>query len=331
MRALPSACTSLARPSIVSANAVMTLGRKAPIRKVPHHKLFKSEPDPSWFGNPSNPSGDKRGWSAPNWLTSRFHFSFAEYSSSKNDSFGVLRVMNDDLVMPKRGFGEHGHANMEICTYVVEGALTHKDSMGTSETLTRGAIQFMTAGKGVRHSEHNLDSSKPLRFIQMWITPNVGGLPPNYGSHSFSRDERANRWCAAVSPAPGAGVDGGTAPVQINQDASVKIGELEPGVALPFSTAAGRQAYMLCRRGRLRGERGERDGGDARAARRRRVFLGRRRRVARRRERSARAGGGDGRARARRARGPVELVGRARVERTFNTRGRMTSARRAYL
>ena len=76
----------------------MTVGRKAPIRKVPHHKLFKSEPDPSWFGNPSNPSGDKRGWSAPNWLTSRFHFSFAEYSSSKNDSFGVLRVMNDDLV-----------------------------------------------------------------------------------------------------------------------------------------------------------------------------------------------------------------------------------------
>jgi len=246
MRALPSACTSLARPSIVSANAVMTLGRKAPIRKVPHHKLFKSEPDPSWFGNPSNPSGDKRGWSAPNWLTSRFHFSFAEYSSSGNDSFGVLRVMNDDLVMPKRGFGEHGHANMEICTYVVEGALTHKDSMGTSETLTRGAIQFMTAGKGVRHSEHNLDGSKPLRFIQMWITPNAGGLAPNYGSHAFSRDDRMNKWCAAVSPVPGAGVDGGTAPVQINQDASVKVTELEPGVALPFATAAGRQAYMLC-------------------------------------------------------------------------------------
>ena len=246
MRALPKACTSLARPSFVSANAVMTVDRKASIRKVPHHKLFKSEPDPSWFGNPANPSGDKRGWSAPNWLTSRFHFSFAEYSSSGNDSFGVLRVMNDDLVMPKRGFGEHGHANMEICTYVVEGALTHKDSMGTSETLTRGAIQFMTAGKGVRHSEHNLDSSKPLRFIQMWITPNAGGLAPNYGSHSFSRDDMANRWCAAGSPVPGAGKDGGTAPVQINQDASVKVTELEPGVALPFATAAGRQAYMLC-------------------------------------------------------------------------------------
>ena len=267
MRAIPTACTSLARPSIVSANALrrptrprttdspgpplspladMTVGRKAPIRKVPHHKLFKSEPDPSWFGNPSNPSGDKRGWSAPNWLTSRFHFSFAEYSSSKNDSFGVLRVMNDDLVMPKRGFGTHGHANMEICTYVVEGALTHKDSMGTSETLTRGAIQFMTAGTGVRHSEHNLDSSKPLRFIQMWIVPNAGGLAPNYGSHAFERADRLNRWCAAVSPVPGAGVDGGTAPVQINQDACIKVTELDPNVALPFATARGRQAYMLC-------------------------------------------------------------------------------------
>lgn len=305
MRALPSACTSLARPSIVSANAVMTLGSKAPIRKVPHHKLFKSEPDPSWFGNPSNPSGDKRGWSAPNWLTSRFHFSFAEYSSSGNDSFGVLRVMNDDLVMPKRGFGEHGHANMEICTYVVEGALTHKDSMGTSETLTRGAIQFMTAGKGVRHSEHNLDGSKPLRFIQMWITPNAGGLAPNYGSHAFSRDDRMNKWCAAVSPVPGAGVDGGTAPVQINQDASVKVTELEPGVALPFATAAGRHAV---RRGRLRAERGERNSRRARTARRRRVFLGRRRRAGRRREGRARAGGGDGRARALGARGSVSGI-----------------------
>ena len=253
----------------------MTLGRKAPIRKVPHHKLFKSEPDPSWFGNPSNPSGDKRGWSAPNWLTSRFHFSFAEYSSSGNDSFGVLRVMNDDLVMPKRGFGEHGHANMEICTYVVEGALTHKDSMGTSETLTRGAIQFMTAGKGVRHSEHNLDGSKPLRFIQMWITPNAGGLAPTT-ARTRSRDDRMNKWCAAVSRVPGAGVDGGTAPVQINQDASVKVTELEPGVALPFATAAGRQACMLCVEGGCALNAGSETAAASERARRRRVFLGRR-------------------------------------------------------
>ena len=106
------------------------------MRKVPHAKLFVSEPPPEWFGNPENPSsGAAPGWNNDNWLKSRFHFSFAEYSNGGNDDYGVLRVMNDDLVQPGRGFGTHGHANMEICTYIVEGSLTHKDSMGTSETL----------------------------------------------------------------------------------------------------------------------------------------------------------------------------------------------------
>ena len=98
------------------------------VRKVPADRLFVSEPPPEWFGNPANPSGDKRGWTNANWLKSRFHFSFAEYNNHKNSEFGVLRVMNDDLVQPKRGFGTHGHQNMEICTYIVEGSLTHKDS-----------------------------------------------------------------------------------------------------------------------------------------------------------------------------------------------------------
>ena len=108
-------------------------------RHIPAERLHVSEPPPHLFGNPPNPGGEKRGWSNANWLKSRFHFSFAEYSNHKNASFGVLRVMNDDLVMPKRGFGEHGHANMEIVTYIVEGRLTHQDSTGTSETLGRGA------------------------------------------------------------------------------------------------------------------------------------------------------------------------------------------------
>lgn len=110
------------------------------------------------------------GWDAPNWLTSRFHFSFAEWSEGK-PSFGVLRVLNDDRVQPSRGFGTHGHANMEIITYIVEGELTHQDSMGTAETLGRGAVQFMTAGHGVRHSEHNHSPDKPLRFIQVSSCP----------------------------------------------------------------------------------------------------------------------------------------------------------------
>merc|ERR1719310_477724 len=137
--------------------------------KVPHESLFVSEPNPRWFGNGGN-TPNKPGWTNENWLKSRFHFNFAEYSHGP-DSFGVLRVMNDDLVQPDRGFGMHPHRDMEILTYIVDGFLTHKDSMGTEETIGRGSIQFMTAGTGIRHSEHNLQTSTPLRFVQMWITP----------------------------------------------------------------------------------------------------------------------------------------------------------------
>ena len=157
------------------------------------NKLGKSEPPPEWFGNNDNPTSNKY-WTNKNWLKSRFHFSFAEYNNHLNQNFGVLRVMNDDLVQPSRGFGSHPHRNAEICTYVVEGELTHKDSMGTKETITRGAIQFMTAGSGIVHSEHNLHEEKPLRFIQMWITPKRDNLKPNYGSFSGDLTHRLNKW-----------------------------------------------------------------------------------------------------------------------------------------
>ena len=140
------------------------------LNKIDERQLFKSEPNPAWFGNGPN-TAKAAGWDAPNWLTSRFHFAFAEYADQEGakPGFGVLRVLNDDRVQPARGFGTHGHANMEIVTYVVSGELTHQDSMGTAETLTRGAVQFMTAGRGVRHSEHNLSPDKPLRFIQVRV------------------------------------------------------------------------------------------------------------------------------------------------------------------
>lgn len=104
-----------------------------------------------------------------NWLKSRFHFNFAEYHSGPSQ-FGHLRVMNDDLVQPRRGFGMHPHRDMEIMTFIIHGKLTHKDSMGTEETLGRGGVQFMTAGRGIRHSEHNLHD-EPLRFVQCWVMP----------------------------------------------------------------------------------------------------------------------------------------------------------------
>ena len=103
-------------------------------------------------------------------------------------------MLNDDLVQPLRGFGEHPHRDTEICTYIVDGYLTHQDSMGTKETLQRGDIQFMTAGRGVYHQEHNLHDTLPLRFIQIWITPRTRGLKPNYGSGRGDIERRRNQW-----------------------------------------------------------------------------------------------------------------------------------------
>jgi len=200
------------------------------LRKVPQERLFVSEPPPDWFGNPGNEKSAK--WTNGNWLKSRFHFSFAEYNTRKNANFGVLRVMNDDLVQPARGFGTHPHRDMEICTYIVRGSLTHQDNMGTKETLGKGSIQFMTAGTGVRHSEHNLDKDNDLRFIQMWLNPNRGGLAPNYGSAVGAGREalRLNKWDHMVSSV-GAGDD---TPVAINQDANIHVSEIEEGKSVEF-------------------------------------------------------------------------------------------------
>jgi redox-sensitive bicupin YhaK (pirin superfamily) len=215
------------------------------LEKVPADSLFVSEPNPVHFGNgPNEPH--KKGWTNDNWLKSRFHFSFAEYRDAARSQWGVLRVMNDDLVQPSRGFGTHGHSNMEICTYVIEGSLTHKDSMGTVESLGRGSIQFMTAGTGVRHSEHNLQKDSALRFIQMWITPRAYGLPPNYGSMPGKVDCEKDTWAHLVSDVAN---DDVATPVNINQDANIHVAQLSPGTARPLSLAADRQAYVLCMEG----------------------------------------------------------------------------------
>merc|ERR1711871_1453 len=213
------------------------------IRKIDNKQLFVSEPPPEWFGNPVN-EPKRKGWTNSNWLKSRFHFSFAEYSDPKNQNFGALRVMNDDLVQPARGFGTHGHTDAEICTYVVDGELTHQDSMGTAETLTRGAIQFMSAGTGVQHSEHNLSKEKHLRFIQMWMTPAKRGIKPNYGSHQGTAQERRNKWAHIVSDSRSSAQP--KAPVQIYADINMFVTEIDESAALPFSCGSGRQAYILC-------------------------------------------------------------------------------------
>eukprot|EP00930_Biecheleria_cincta_P092932 TRINITY_DN83023_c0_g1_i1.p1 TRINITY_DN83023_c0_g1~~TRINITY_DN83023_c0_g1_i1.p1 ORF type:complete len:307 (-),score=54.97 TRINITY_DN83023_c0_g1_i1:437-1357(-) len=241
-------CTLQSAPPSLDAMSCANSGPSS-IVKIPPEKLFVSEPDPRMFGNPGN-EPNSAGWSNRNWLKSRFHFSFAEYHDGPSN-FGVLRVMNDDLVQPRRGFGEHPHRDMEIITFVVNGALTHQDSMGTRETLGRGSVQFMTAGTGVRHSEHNLDETAPLRFIQSWVVPRARGLPPNYGSMvgSTTADaDRRNKWAHLVSDVK----SGNATPVQINQDCNMYVTELDAGtISPPLEIRAGRQAYMLAVEGEI--------------------------------------------------------------------------------
>lgn len=211
------------------------------IKVIPNTKLFVTEPNPSWFGNGPNPSSDPT-WTNENWLKSRFHFSFAEYSNYANMDYGVMRVMNDDLVQPHRGFGTHSHGSMEIITYIVDGELTHQDSVGTKESLGRGSIQFMTAGTGIRHSEFN-HGDKPLRFIQTWIKPASSGLTPNYGSFRGDPNSTKNQVHHLVSNVKD---ESTKTPVEINQDCDAFSSEIELGKKVTIELPKGRQGYLLC-------------------------------------------------------------------------------------
>jgi redox-sensitive bicupin YhaK (pirin superfamily) len=172
------------------------------------------------------------------WLRSRFHFSFAEYRDPENIHFGALRVLNDDLVEPGHGFEMHPHSDFEIVSYVVDGALTHRDSMGNAHTLTRGQVQYMSAGTGVLHSEHNL-GDQTLRFLQIWIFPDEKGHEPAYGDHRFDWETRKDRWLPIASG------PGGDAPVTIHQDVRISAVELGAGHEIGYAVAPDRQAYLL--------------------------------------------------------------------------------------
>jgi redox-sensitive bicupin YhaK (pirin superfamily) len=222
---------------------VMSKHSSSAIRVIPASALAVSEPSPFMFGNPENDDQrDNKAWTNFNWLKSRFHFSFAEYGNRKNSNFGVLRVANDDLVQPERGFGEHGHSDMEIATYIVRGELTHQDSTGTLETLGRGAVQYMSAGKGVRHSERNNNPLQDLRFVQMWIVPRARGGPPKYGGHRTTFDDRKDAFYHLVSDVQ---KSPGSTPVKINQDANIYVSEISPGKSVLFPLNEGRQAYVI--------------------------------------------------------------------------------------
>ncbi len=172
------------------------------------------------------------------WLKSLFHFSFAEYYNPKNMNYGVLRVLNDDLVQPNRGFDPHPHRNMEIISYVVEGQLTHGDNLGNKRSVERGDIQYMSAGTGVIHSEHNL-GNETLRFLQLWIIPDHKNHQPSYGDYHFEAAHRQNRWLEVVSS------KSGNAPIKINQDVHIYVTELSDQKQLSLTVDKNRQAYLV--------------------------------------------------------------------------------------
>jgi len=172
------------------------------------------------------------------WLKSKFHFSFAEYYNPDNINFGVLRVINDDLIEAGTGFDTHPHRDMEIISYVVNGELTHGDSMGNKSTITRGHVQYMSAGTGVYHSEHNFGEDIS-RLLQIWILPNKKGYIPNYGDYRFNWDDRHNEWLHMVSSKDG------NAPIKINQDMNIYSLELEKDKEIDFQVKEGRQAYLV--------------------------------------------------------------------------------------
>ena len=181
---------------------------------------------------------ENMGTSNLGWLESRFHFSFAEYRNPTNINFGVLRVLNDDIIHPKSGFDTHPHQNMEIISYVVKGEITHKDSMGNSETLKQGEVQYLSAGDGIYHSEHNSHESKDLRLLQIWILPPKKGLTKLYGSHKFKKEQSENKLLNIVSSKDG------NALIKIHQDVNFYVSKLEKSKNLSFDIKENRQVYF---------------------------------------------------------------------------------------
>jgi quercetin 2,3-dioxygenase len=182
-------------------------------------------------------SGD-RGHANLGWLDSYHSFSFANYYDPKFDGFGSLRVINEDRVEGSQGFDTHPHANYEIFSYIVSGALRHKDSMGNTEVIERGGVQFTSAGTGISHSEFNAHKTKPVHFIQMWVKPNARGLPPGYQTRTWSDEQKVNQLRKMLSP------DGADETIKINQQCNVYASMLDKDATVQLNLAEGRQAYV---------------------------------------------------------------------------------------
>jgi redox-sensitive bicupin YhaK (pirin superfamily) len=188
---------------------------------------------------------DERAFFDHGWLQTDHSFSFADYFDPNNTHWGALRVFNDDTVAPGKGFGEHPHGNMEILTYVLEGELEHRDSMGNVGIVRPGGVQYLSAGTGLRHAELNHSSEHPVHFVQMWVMPRERDLEPKYGQVDFTTADRDNRWLTVASGEPGV-----TAPISIFQDATLSVARLDT-TSLKKTIAAGRYAFLFVAAGTL--------------------------------------------------------------------------------
>ena len=172
------------------------------------------------------------------WLRSEHTFSFGEYYDRAHMGFGPLRVINEDRVLPGRGFDPHGHQNMEIISYVIDGALAHRDSLGNGSTIRPGDVQRMSAGTGVRHSEYNASDSQDVHFLQIWIEPEQTDVAPGYEQTHFSRDDKLGKFRLIASPG---GRDGS---VTIHQQVDLYAAVLESGMAVRHQLGENRQGWL---------------------------------------------------------------------------------------
>ncbi|MBK6357675.1 MAG: pirin family protein [Betaproteobacteria bacterium] len=187
----------------------------------------------------------ERGYADHGWLRARHSFSFADYYDPAEMGWGALRVINEDRVAPGAGFGRHGHRDMEIVTYILSGALEHKDSLGSGGVIRRGEVQRMTAGKGILHSEFNPSADEETHLLQIWIEPAQRGTPASYEQQALPLDEMRGRWRLVASPD---GADGSTT---IGQDARLWATVLAPGESIEYRLQNGRLGYVQVIYGQL--------------------------------------------------------------------------------
>lgn len=187
----------------------------------------------------------ERGHAQHGWLDSRHTFSFADYHDSRHMGFRALRVINEDRVEPGRGFGTHHHDDMEIVTYVLDGALAHKDSLGNGAAIHPGEVQRMSAGTGIDHSEFNYASDRVVHFLQIWILPERRGLAPSYEQRAFPLDAKRDSLLLVASH------DGREGSVTVHQDVAIHAGRLAAGARVAHPLAPGRHVWIQVARGAL--------------------------------------------------------------------------------